>query len=594
MSGYELLAEGPEAHDRWKKSLAAGHDYVLGRDRAADLTVPWDPHISRRHARISVTETGVVVQRLETATNPIFRDGDAIDRCQMRHGQHIVIGDTSFYLVCPPDRHLTTPDMPIEEVSFQRHELEKVRFRDANKQIEVLTHLPEVIGGSRSDADLFQRLARLLLAGIPHAEAVAIVDVDHAGQLHVLHWERRRETAGEFRPSVRLVREALTKRCNSLLHIWMPKEQAPSDYTAVAEFDWAFCTPVPELGVEPCGLYVAGRLSRPFERAAASVADAADLQADVKFTELLSEIISSVRRVNQLERQQSGLRQFFAPAILSALGDELNTASLEPRECEVTVLFCDLRGFSKRAEHESHNLIGLLGRVSQALGVMTYHISQYGGVTGDFQGDAALGFWGWPFASEEAPLNACRAALGIRRAFFRTGRMQGHPLQNFQVGIGIAHGRAVAGKIGTEEQVKVTVFGPVVNLASRLESMTSQLRVPILLDEPTAGVVRSHLKPEEGRLRHLARVLPVGMETAVLVSELLPSESELPDLTDAHLKRFEQGVTDFLEGRWEAAYECLHSMPAGDRAQDFLTLLIAQHNRVAPDDWDGTVRLAQK
>jgi len=331
-----------------------------------------------------------------------------------------------------------------------------------------------------------------------------------------------------------------------------------------------------------------------FNQTPPSIADATDLQADVKFTELLAEVIGAVRRVNQLERQQAGLRQFFAPAILSALGDDLNTELLEPRECEVTVLFCDLRGFSRHAEHEAHNLIGLLGRVSRALGVMTEQISRYGGVTGDFQGDAALGFWGWPFPSDEAPLNACRAALGIRRAFLEARQVEGHPLQDFQIGIGIAHGRAVAGKIGTEDQVKVTVFGPVVNLASRLESMTRQLRAPVLLDENTARIVRERLDRTVGRVRRLARVLPAGLETPVLVSELLPPESDMPDLTDAHLERFEQGVEHFLEGRWEEAYRCLHSMPASDRAQDFLTLLITQHNRIAPDDWDGIVRLGQK
>ena len=156
----------------------------------------------------------------------------------------------------------------------------------------------------------------------------------------------------------------------------------------------------------------------------------------------------------------------------------------------MTVLFCDLRGFSQKAEAAAGDLKGLLDRVSRALGVMTSQILKHSGVTGDFQGDAAMGFWGWPFASPESPLNACRAALGIRAAFEETFGRPDHPLGSFQVGIGVAHGRAVAGKIGTSEQVKVTVFGPVVNLASRLEGMTKQLRVPIVLDETTASIVR--------------------------------------------------------------------------------------------------------
>ena len=123
-------------------------------------------------------------------------------------------------------------------------------------------------------------------------------------------------------------------------------------------------------------------------------------------------------------------------------------------------MFCDLRGFSQRLENEAGDLIGLLERVSRALGVMTHHILENSGVTGDFQGDATLGFWGWPFPSPDAAVNACRAALGIRAAFAKAAATKNHPLADFEMGIGIAHGRAVAGKIGTAEQVKVTVFGP--------------------------------------------------------------------------------------------------------------------------------------
>ena len=94
--------------------------------------------------------------------------------------------------------------------------------------------------------------------------------------------------------------------------------------------------------------------------------------------------------------------------------------------------------------------------------------------------------------------------------------------------------------------------------------------------------------------RRLATVLPYGMERPVLVSELLPPESDYPELTDEHLRHYERGVEHFTAGRWEEAYKCLHEMPAGDRAQDFLGMFITQHNRVAPPDWNGVVRLSSK
>lgn len=589
----QLIAQGPQRLQRWRTPLEPGVSSSLGRAASSDLPVPWDAQISRNHLSLTPSADYVDVVRLAESSNSIFYNGEEVEACQVRAGEHFVLGATSFHVLAHDA--LPSPELPpVEEVTFNRKELRKVRFLDADKRIDVLSRLSEVIDGSRTDSELHQRLSHLILAGVTHADAVAIVELGEHQSLQVSHWERRRDAAGDVRPSGRLITDALSKRKQSVLHVWEPSNEAASDYTAVAEFDWAFCTPVFEGSGGVWGMYVAGRLDFPYTQLGKQGTQGVSLQADVKFTELVAEIISSVRRTNKLERQQSALRQFFAPPILAALGDDLDTDLFEPRECDVTVLFCDLRGFSQQAEESSDDLLGLLERVSRALEVMTQHILQHGGVTGDFQGDAALGFWGWPIDSADAPLQACRAALGIRAAFAETRDRQEHPLANFQMGIGIAYGRAVAGKIGTSEQVKVTVFGPVVNLASRLESMTKQLRVPIVLDEATADIVRGRLDTFDGRLRRLARVQPYGIETPLVVSELLPTAADYAELTDDHLTTYEIGVDHFTAGRWEEAYRCLHEMPSSDRAQDFLGMLIAQHNRVAPADWDGIVRLPGK
>ena len=592
MPVLELVAQGLESKQCWRKSLEPGQRYLIGRDPVAPLCVPWDPQVSRSHVQIDVHLDHLQLTHVDSARNPLFFAGESVATCRVEMGQHFVIGTTTFH-VTPPETEVGTAAAPFEEVAFKPQELRKIRYQDPENRIEVLTHLPEVISGARNDSELHFRLVNLLLKGIVHAEAAAIVTTSGTEEVQMLHWDRRRETAGPFRPSRRLVTEAIERRQTSVLHIWEKDSPQPNDQTLMQEFDWAYCTPVPGLAVEPAGLYVAGRMGKTFVPGT-TLSDALQLEADIKFTELVAEIIGAVVRAKRLERQKAGLRQFFAPPILAALGDELDTTLLEPSECDVTVMFCDLRGFSQRAETEAGDLIGLLERVSRALGVMTHHILENGGVTGDFQGDATLGFWGWPFPSPDAAVNACRAALGIRAAFAKAAATKNHPLADFAMGIGIAHGRAVAGKIGTAEQVKVTVFGPVVNLASRLESMTRQLRVPILLDEATARIVRPRLHSTEGRIRRLARLLPYGMETPVVVSELLPPASDFPELTDAHIESYERGVDNFIDGHWDDAYRCLHAMPPGDRAQDFLMQQIVLHNRTAPAGWDGIVRLPSK
>ena len=403
----------------------------------------------------------------------------------------------------------------------------------------------------------------------------------------VFHQEQRFETGLLLQPSVRLISNAMEQQ-TTILHIWDNIEANPDQYTQVAGFGWAFCTPFADITGDRA-LYITGR-SLPEGTGSGE----RRLHADIKFTEFMADIVGSLQRQRRLERQQSGLRQFFSPPILEALGEDLDTSLLEPRECDVTVLFCDLRGFSHRAEEESDNLTGLLERVSLALEVMTSQILRFGGVTGDFQGDAALGFWGWPIASSEAPLNACRAALAIREEFAKAQADPDHPLKDFETSIGIAHGRAVAGKIGTREQVKVTVFGPVVNLASRLESMTRELHVSVLIDEFLDKQIREKLPKDEGRVRRLLQVLPYGMDRTLLVSELVPPESRCPSLTDQHLADFEKGVTSFIAGQWSEAWKFLHRMPAEDRAQDYLSMLITQHDRKSPADWDGIVRMKKK
>ncbi len=205
-----------------------------------------------------------------------------------------------------------------------------------------------------------------------------------------------------------------------------------------------------------------------------------------------------------------------------------------------------------------------------------------------------MGFWGWPLAEPDAAVRACAAALAIRQEYAAASKQPDHPLADFQVGIGIATGRAVAGKIGTFDQTKVTVFGPVVNLASRLEGMTKLLHAPILLDEATADAVRGIVSPEAARFRRLARVRPFGMDTAVTVTELLPPAAEYPHLTSAHLAAYERAVDALLAGRWNEALEHLQEVPAQDQAKDFLTVFIGQHNRTPPPDWDGVIALSGK
>lgn len=652
----DLIAQGPTPSDRWRRSLNsdAKTPIVLGRT-SPGWSVPWDDRISRNHARLTWNGQRLEISRLIDSRNPVFYKGLRRDDFSIGVGEHFVIGQTTFSLVDQKIRMLAGSDEPeaLTEMIYAPAALRKVRYRDADLRIDALSRLPEIIAGSSSDSELCARVVNVLMQGIPRANLIALVadpnrgatvektdswseagpiltaigdpqgaldGYSHRGGLNsldsigsmgevtesgirLLHWDSRTTQHSQFTPSARLIRQAVRSR-ESVLHLWRRPPTntsgmgpSVSSFTQSEDVDWAFCTPIVSDACPGWAIYAAGDLSSLLGgKVSKDVTQGFDveIQDDLKFAELTATTLSSLRQMRILQRRQDSLRPFFAPVVQKALSAREPNDVLAPREADVSVLFCDLRGFSRQSEESSNKLLELLRRVSDALGVMTHHILDRNGVVGDFHGDAAMGFWGWPIASKDSVLNAAQAALAIRAEFEATSEIKGHPLAGFRVGIGVATGRAVAGRIGTVDQVKVTVFGPVVNLASRLESMTKQLRAPILVDEATAERLHSIDLSGVARLRKVARVLPAGMATPLMVSELLPPASKENVLEDHHIESYEQALEYLQAGKWDEAFKYLHKVPAEDRVKDFLTVFIGLHGRTPPSDWNGVIKLPEK
>ncbi|MDX1930033.1 MAG: adenylate/guanylate cyclase domain-containing protein [Pirellulaceae bacterium] len=615
----DLIAQGPRPQDRWRRPLPEiGVVATLGRT-SEPWTVGWDDRISRRHATIRWNGVKLEVSKIAESRNAIFYRGQQRDQFAAAIGEHFVIGQTTFTLL-DQQVEFSAQAVPVfAEQTFSAHLLRQSKYRDADRRIEVLGKLPEIIAGSSSDEELCARIVNVLLLGISQASFVAILRVSSGtvelpsaldsvaeretrpasgsgapSNVEILHWDCRSITGHKFAPSSNLVRSATETR-ESVLHVWNRSIEAGKSYTQSENVDWAFCTPVTSDACPGWAIYVAGDFATAGSFGPAGKGEEAEaLQDDLKFAELTATTLGALRQVRALQRRQDGLRNFFAPVVLEALAGTDPDKVLAPRETNVSILFCDLRGFSKQSEDAADKLLELLQRVSDALGVMTHHILNSGGVVGDFHGDAAMGFWGWPIASEGAMQAACEAALAICDQFERAAAQPDHPLAGFRAGLGIASGAAVAGRIGTTDQVKVTVFGPVVNLASRLEAMTKQLQASILMDEPTADWIRKHVSKDILRVRRVAKVLPYGMQTPLVVSELLPPAGPASILTDDHIAAYEQALEHFLLGQWTDAFRLLHQVPAEDRVKDFLTVYIAQHRRTAPADWRGVIELPSK
>lgn len=591
-----LIAEGEGPENRWSRRLPEGESIVIGKS-VPHWSVPWERWISQRHAELECSNGNLHLRVLPTAHNPVFFRGEAVNHFSMAPGDYFVIGRTVFSLHTDSVTPASEERPLMNQYALGQEDLRQVEFGDAPHRIDVLGHLTKVIVSAADEQDLFAQTINLLLEGVRRADVVALVAVEEgvSGPTRVLHADQRLILDGEFRPSNRLVREAIVNAHKSVVHIWTASSEGQAEqFTAQMNLGWAFCTPLRGEASKNMGIYVAGRnVTSPTDTLLA-VGKKNDLSEDVKFVELVAGIFGALRQMRALQHRQAILSHFFSPRVLRVLSDQNAEQELQPRETAVTVMFCDVRGFSRKVEMSASNLLGVLERVSKALGVMSQCILDRRGVIADFLGDAAMSFWGWPLVQADDVQNACLAALAIRRDFESFSKRVDHPLSDFRVGIGIASGPGVAGQIGSLDQAKVTVFGPSVNLASRLEGLTKILHVPILLDETTAKIVQERIGREVARCRRLAVVKPYGLETPLVVSELLPPEGKGGQLTDQDLQHYDAALNAFLRGDWDAAYEELHHVPASDFGKDLLTSFILQYNHTPPPGFNGVIPIQQK
>jgi hypothetical protein len=133
-----------------------------------------------------------------------------------------------------------------------------------------------------------------------------------------------------------------------------------------------------------------------------------------------------------------------------------------------------------------------------------------------------------------------------------------------------------------------------VNLAARLESMTKQLGASILMDDQACLSLRDADRRLSSRIRYLATLQPVGIDSSVRVHELMPPADNPQALTPQQLKLFEFGRSSFEKGRWQDARPSLQKLAqAGDGPSEFLVHVI-ERMETPPGDWNGCIVLTAK
>jgi adenylate cyclase len=582
----QLIAIGKNARHRCAHTLHEGAKILLGRSPRSGLSVPWDPLISREHAQLCLRDGHLTVIELPTARNPMYWDGHPASQFAVESQGEFLIGDTRFLF----DAGVTATT---ECQAVAEHVLSggtAAHFENASACLEAICRMPALMAKAQTDADFAAQVVDLLLESLRGSLAAAVVqfrdedDAEVESEPALIRWNSRSDAVQRFRPSRRLMRRAFDEQ-RSVVHLWTDLGDADTpQFTMSSDLDWALCTPIPTTGRDKWCLYVSGR--RQFA-GVKDIESPSDLLGDLRLAELMAQFIGAVRQVRALEHVHSEMRQFFSPAVVETLVDHRGAAKLEPREGPVSVLFCDVRGFSKKVEESSDDLRTVLARVREALSVMTRAILKYEGVIADFQGDAALAFWGWPSANDEAAALAVRTALAIHNAFAAAQSDANHILYGFRVGVGIAYGDAIAGRIGSEEQIKVGVFGPVVNLASRLQDLTKAVGVPILIDGATAAAIADALG--EAVCRRVTRVRPRGIDSPVEMFAIMPAEGEWDRLSESELQNYDRAARALEAGFWVEADRLLQKLPPHDGPANFLRLALHDLGKTPPADWNGAV-----
>jgi len=166
--------------------------------------------------------------------------------------------------------------------------------------------------------------------------------------------------------------------------------------------------------------------------------------------------------------------RFLDPTVVQDLvASGENRESLSGKECELTVLFSDIRGFTSLSEsRRPDEIVDLLNHYF-ALQVET--IFKYGGTLDKFIGDAIMAFWGAPRPDERQAQNAVAAALEMVENLERFRAEAGDAADGFDIGIGLHSGPAVVGFLGSERRRDYTAIGDTVNLASRIEGLTKEV-----------------------------------------------------------------------------------------------------------------------
>ncbi len=218
---------------------------------------------------------------------------------------------------------------------------------------------------------------------------------------------------------------------------------------------------------------------------------------------------------SEVERHQvrTAFSRYVAPPLVEELAKNHARLKLGGEMRDVSVLFADVRGFTKISEGmNAEDLVSFLNALFTPLSEI---ILNERGTIDKFMGDAVMAFWNAPLADEAHARDAARAALKMIEAVEQinerqavNAKMDGEAPTPVRIGIGLNTGRCCVGNMGSPQRFDYSIIGDPVNIAARLEEATKTYGVPIIAGERTAEAAKDLAFLEIGSVAVRGKVQP--------------------------------------------------------------------------------------
>ncbi|MGB0721754.1 MAG: CHASE2 domain-containing protein [Gammaproteobacteria bacterium] len=253
--------------------------------------------------------------------------------------------------------------------------------------------------------------------------------------------------------------------------------------------------------------------------------------------------------VEARNRRQLGrmFGQYVPPEIVDEMDSNPNADfGMEGDSRNMSVLFSDVRGFTTLSEQIKPN--ELTRMMNAFLTPMTGVIHHTRGTVDKYMGDAIMAFWGAPLPDENHASNAVRAGLEMIEELPKiNAALEQNGWPAIKVGVGVNTGPMNVGNMGSEFRMAYTVLGDAVNLGSRLEGLTKQYGVLMIVSEYTKAQAPEYL------YRELDLVRVKGKKEPVAIFEPLGRDGEVDEATVARLKRYHNALKLYRRQQWDQA-----------------------------------------